>query len=224
MPVDTIWTIIAFVLSVVIILSYLIGEKYSPFKVVSYLFIGVSAGYAAVVVIFHVLYPRLIAPLLFPDIGYSRTMAIIPLALSGLLLFKIFPKTSSLGNLATGIIVGSAAGVIIGGAILGTLFSQGKAAILLFDPGLGVETGRLVDALFMLLGTITTLLYFQFGGVKRPGKPVERTRFVGILANFGKFFIAVTMGALFAGVIAAAISALAERMSFLSQVINLWLR
>lgn len=224
MPVETIWTIIAFSLTVAVIVSYLIGEKYPPFKIVSYLFIGVSAGYAAVVVIFQVLYPRLIVPFLFPNLGYSRTSAIVPLVLSGLLLFKIFPKTSRLGNIATGLIVGAAAGVIIGGAVLGTVFAQGKAAILLFDPGLGVESGRLADALFMLLGTITTLLYFQFGGIRRPGKPVERTRFIGILAGIGKFFIAVTLGALFAGVISATISALAERIGFLSQAINLWIR
>jgi hypothetical protein len=224
MPVDTIWTIIAFILTAVVIISYLIGEKYSPFKVVSYLFIGVAAGYATVVVVFHVLYPRLLVPFLFPTLGYSRTLAIVPLVLSGLLLFKIFPKTSRIGNLATGIIVGAAAGVIIGGAVLGTLFSQSKAAILLFDSDLGVQPGRLVDALFMLLGTITTLLYFQFGGVRRPGKPIERPRLVGILAGVGKFFIAITLGALFAGVISATISALAERISFLSQVIHLWIR
>jgi hypothetical protein len=224
MPADTIWTIIAFLLTVTVIISYFIGEKYVSFKVISYLFIGVAAGYATIVVIFQVLYPRLVVPLLFPGLGYSRIWAIVPLVLSGLMLFKIFPKTSSLGNFATGIIVGSAAGVIIGGAVLGTLFSQGKAAILLFDPELGVQSGRLIDAVFMLLGTVTTLLYFQFGGVRRPGKPVERTRLLGFLSGIGKFFIAVTLGALFAGVIAAAISALAERISFISQVIHLWLR
>ena len=224
MAVDTIWSIVAIILTIAVILSYLIGEKYPPFKIVSYLFIGVAAGYAAIVVVFQGLYPRLLVPILFPSLGYSRTLAIVPLVLSGLLLFKIFPKTSRLGNLATGIIVGAAAGVIIGGAVLGTLFSQGKATILLFDPDLGVQPGRLVDAVFMLLGTITTLLYFQFSGVRRPGKQVERPRLVGILASIGKFFIAVTLGALFAGVISAAISALAERFSFVSQVIRLWIR
>jgi hypothetical protein len=224
MPIDTVWTLVAFILTIAVILSYLIGEKYPPFRIVSYLFIGVAAGYAAVVVIFQVLYPRLVVPFLFPSLGYSRVLAIVPLVLTGLMLFKIFPNTSRIGNFATGIIVGAAAGVIIGGAILGTLFSQGKAAILLFDPDLGVQPGRLADALFMLLGTITTLLYFQFGGIRRPGKPVERTRFVGTLAGIGKFFIAVTLGALFAGVISAAISALAERISFISQIIHLWIR
>ncbi|MEI8131780.1 MAG: hypothetical protein WCG34_05065 [Leptolinea sp.] len=224
MAVDTIWSMVGFVLTIAVILSYLFGEKYPPFKVVSYLFIGVAAGYATIIVVFQALYPRLLVPFLYPALGYSRTLAIVPLVLSGLLLLKIFPKTSRLGNLATGIIVGAAAGVIIGGAVLGTLFSQGKAAILLFDPELGVQPGRLVDAVFMLLGTITTLLYFQFGGVRRPGKPVERPRLVGMLAGIGKFFIAVTLGALFAGVISAAISALAERINFLSQVIHLWIR
>jgi hypothetical protein len=221
---DSIWTLVAFILTAGVIISYLVGEKYIPFKIITYLFIGAAAGYAAIVVIFHVLYPRLLVPFLYPSLGYSRQWALVPLILSALLFFKIFQKTSKLGNIATGIIVGAAAGVIIGGAVLGTLFTQAKAAILLFDPELGVDQGRLADALFMLIGTVTTLLYFQFGGVRRPGKPVERPVLIGKLAGFGKFFIAVTLGALFAGVISAAISALAERLSFLSQTIHLWIR
>ncbi len=224
MSVDTIWTITAFVLTAGVIVSYLIGEKYPPFKVISYLFIGAAAGYAATVVIFHVIYPRLVVPLLFPSLGFSRLTAVVPLVLAFLLLFKAVPRLSKIGNVATGIIVGAAAGVIIGGAVLGTIFSQAKAAIALFDPELGVQTGRLADALFMLVGTVTTLAYFQFGGIRRTGKPVGRPRATKFLAGLGKFFIAITLGALFAGVISAAMAILAERLGFLVQVIQTWIR
>jgi len=221
---NSVWTITAFVLTILVIFSYLFGEKYPPFKAVSYLLIGVAAGYAAIVVIYQVLYPRLLVPFLFPALGYSRIIALVPLVLSALLLLKIFPGTSRFGNIASGIMVGAAAGVIIGGAILGTVFAQSKAAILLFDPELGVQPGRLLDALFMLFGTISTLLYFQFGGKQRGGRSTEKTGLIKVLSGFGKLFIAITLGALFAGVISAAISALAERLSFLSQVIRLWIR
>ncbi|HEX7555989.1 MAG TPA: hypothetical protein VF338_05145, partial [Leptolinea sp.] len=224
MPVETIWSLTAFILTAGVIVSYLIGEKYPPFKVISFLFIGVAAGYAVLVVIFQVIYPRLLVPILYPALGFSRISAIVPLVLSIMLLFKAFPKFSRIGNLATGVIVGAAAGVIVGGAILGTLFAQTKATVTLFDPNLGVQPGRLIDAVFMLVGTVTTLLYFQFGGIRRPGKQVERSRMLIILAGFGKFFIAVTLGALLAGVISAAISVLAERLGFLVQAIQSWIR
>jgi len=224
MSAETIWTTTAFILTLAVILAYLIGEKNPVFKVISNLFIGVAAGYAALVVIFQVIYPRLIVPIMFPSLGYSRVLAIIPLLLGAMLLFKSFPRLAKIGNLATGLIVGAAAGVIIGGAVLGTLYAQSRAAISLFDPVTGIQSGRLVDSIFMLIGTIATLSYFQFGGIRRPGKVIERPKATLFLAGLGKFFIAVTLGALFAGVISAAMAVLAERLSFLVQVVQVWMR
>lgn len=223
MSTDSIWMTTAFILTLGVIVSYLIGEKYPPFKVISYLFIGIAAGYAATVAIFQVIYPRLIIPLMYPSFGYSRLASIAAIILAILLLFKVSPRLSKIGNIATGIIVGATAGVIIGGAVLGTVFSQAKAAVSLFNPELGTQPGELVDALFMLIGTVSTLVYFQFGGIRRPGKPVDRPKATKLLAGMGKFFIAITLGALFAGVISAAMSVLAERMGFLVQVIQSWI-
>jgi len=223
MSADSIWMTAAFILTLGVIVSYLIGEKYPPFKVISYLFIGIAAGYAATVAIFQVIYPRLIIPLMYPSFGYSRLASIAAIILAILLLFKVSPRLSKIGNIATGIIVGATAGVIIGGAVLGTVFSQAKAAVSLFNPELGTQPGEFVDALFMLIGTVSTLVYFQFGGIRRPGKPVDRPKATKMLAGLGKFFIAITLGALFAGVISAAMSVLAERMGFLVQVIQSWI-
>ncbi len=224
MSVDSVWSITAFVLTAGVIIAYLLGERSPLFKVISYLFIGIAAGYAATVVIFQVIYARLLVPFLFPSLGFSRTIAAVPLILGLFLLFKAFPRLSKIGNLATGVIVGAAAGVIMGGAVLGTLFTQARAAVNLFDPELGVQTGRLVDAIFMLIGTVTTLIYFQFGGVRRTGRPVERPKATRFFAGLGKFFIAVTLGALFAGVISASMAVLAERLGFLITMIQTWLR
>lgn len=223
MSAESIWSTTAFILTAGVIISYLIGEKYTPFKVISYLFIGVAAGYAATVIIFQVIYPRLIIPLLYPSFGYSLVEAIIPLILAILLLFKAFPRLSKVGNMATGMMVGTAAGVIIGGAILGTVFSQAKAAVLLFSPEANDQSGHLIDALFMLIGTVSTLAYFQFGGIRRPGKPVDRPQATKFLAGLGKFFIAITLGALFAGVISATMSVLAERLGFIVQTFQTWM-
>jgi hypothetical protein len=52
MSAESIWTTTAFILTAGVIISYLIGEKYPPFRVISYLFIGVAAVTAATVVIF----------------------------------------------------------------------------------------------------------------------------------------------------------------------------
>jgi hypothetical protein len=73
----------------------------------------------------------------------------------------------------------------------------------------------LIEALIILVGTLTALIYFQFTARPQPNKPPQRMAIVESLAWVGQFFIALTLGALFAGVYAAALSALVERMSFL---------
>ncbi len=224
MSAESLWTITAFILTAGVIVAYLIGEKFPPFRVISYTFIGVAAGYAATVVIYQVIYPRLVIPLLYPSFGYSQIEAFVPLILAFLLLFKAIPRLSKVGNVATGVMVGAAAGVIIGGAIMGTVFTQAKAAVMLFSPATNAQSGQIVDALFMLIGTVSTLAYFQFGGIRRLGKPVDRPNATKFLASLGKFFIAITLGALFAGVISATMAVLAERLGFIVQIVQTWVR
>lgn len=66
----------------------------------------------------------------------------------------------------------------------------------------------------MLLGTITSLVYFHFGAKATPDGP-KRSRLVTILGAIGQVFIAITLGVLFAGVLAASMTALIERLNFL---------
>ena len=66
----------------------------------------------------------------------------------------------------------------------------------------------------MLLGTITTLVYFHFGAKSTPDGP-QRSRLVIVLGWIGQVFIAITLGVLFAGVFAASMTALIERLNFI---------
>jgi len=51
----------------------------------------------------------------------------------------------------------------------------------------------------MLVGTITTLVYFHFGAKATAGGP-QRSKLVIWLGWIGQVFIAITLGVLFAGV------------------------
>ena len=66
----------------------------------------------------------------------------------------------------------------------------------------------------MLVGTITTLVYFHFGAKATAGGP-QRSKLVIWLGRIGQVFIAITLGVLFAGVFAASMTALIERLNFL---------
>ena len=69
----------------------------------------------------------------------------------------------------------------------------------------------MLEGLVILVGAVGTLMYFQFGANTRPDRPPRRAPVVEGLALIGQVFIGITLGALFAGVYAAAITALVER-------------
>ena len=217
MPTDLIWTIVAFVLTLMIF-SYLFGDNLM-FRIVTYLFVGVSAGYVATMLLYQIILPRLVWPALKADF----LTVLVPLILSVFLVAKLFPRFSSLGNIPMGYVVGVAAAVVIGGAVLGTLFGQGQASINMFSLSAPIASPdgmlQVLGAIFILVGTVCTLAYFNFGAVARPtvaaSEPPHRAPVVELLARIGQIFIAITLGALFAGIFAASMTALIERLDFI---------
>ncbi len=209
---DLITGILSFLFTIMV-LSYLIGDN-PFFRIAIYIFVGVSAGYAASVAWYHVLWPKLFRPIIFGSIT-ERLLAIIPLILAILLLAKLSPRSARLGNPAMAFLVGTGAAVAIGGAVLGTLIPQTQASVNLFDFSTG---GGLLERFFegsiILIGTVTTLVYFHFGAKPSPYGP-KRSRWIHILSLVGQVFIAFAFGALFAGVYAAAMTALIERINFI---------
>ena len=213
MSADLIWTIVAFVLTLMIF-SYILGDNLM-FRIATYLFVGVSAGYTATMLLYQDILPRLF----WPALQGGLLMVLVPLILSVFLIAKLFPRFSSLGNIPMGYVVGVAAAVVIGGAVLGTLFGQGQASINMFSLSAPIASPQgmvqVLGAIFILIGTICTLAYFNFGAVARPNQPAHRTPVVELLARIGQIFIAITLGALFAGIFAASITALIERLDFI---------
>ena len=203
---------ISFLLTLMV-LSYLVGDN-PAFRVAIHIFIGVAAGYAAAVVWHQVLAVRLFRPLLSGSLP-ERLLAVVPLVLGLLLLLKLSPRTSNLGNPSMAFLVGVGAAVAIGGAVLGTLFPQARAAMNAFAP-VAQKTWfeRLGEGIVMLVGTVTTLVYFHFGAKATASGP-QRSRLVRWLGWVGQVFIAVTFGVLFAGVFMAALTALIERLNFM---------
>ena len=209
---DFVTAIMSFIFTL-LIMSYLVGDN-PLFRLAIYIFIGVSAGYAAAVAWHQVLWPKLFMPLIYGD-TLERALALVPLLLGMLMLMKLSPRTARLGNPAMAFMVGAGAAVAVGGAVLGTLFPQTQASINLFDLKTGGSVSeRISEASIILVGTLTTLVYFHFSAKATPSGP-QGSRLVDILGGIGQVFIAITFGALFAGVYAAAMTALVERLSFL---------
>ena len=213
-----IWTVVAFILTL-LVFSYLLGDNLL-FRLTAYIFVGVSAGVLAVMVIDQVLVPRIFNVFLSGDL--RKILLILPALVLGLLLFfKLSPRLSQIGNLSMAYLVGAGAAVVIGGAVLGTLFGQISATFHLAS-GAPSETPiwvRILEGVLLVVGTVTTLAYFNFGAVNRTTEAPRQALLVSGLSRIGQVFLAITLGALFAGVFAAALTVLVDRLDFLSTTI-----
>lgn len=209
---DLIGTLVGFILTL-LIFSYLLGDN-PLFRIAIHIFIGVSAGFAAVIAWNSVIWPQLFVPLLSGSQD-ERLLVLIPLVL-GLLLFpKASPRLAPFGSISLAYLVGVGAATAIGGAVLGTLFPQVNVTANLLDrQNLAGNLGflvTLVQNLVIFIGTLATLLYFHFSIRPQANQPEQRSPFMQTMANLGMLFIAVALGSLFAGVYAAALTAFVER-------------
>ena len=200
------------------VFSYLIGDN-PLFRIAVYLFIGVASGYAATIVWHYVLIPKLLQPLVA-----LNPLSFIPLVFCILLLAKLFPRSSSIGNVAMAVVVGVGAAAAIAGAVLGTLLPQAQAAINGFDVrsagNVGEAAFRFLEGGVMLAGTVFTLASFHFSAGRAADGVPKRNRIFEGIAWVGRIFIAVTFGALFAGVYVSALTAMIERLSFIINFIR----
>jgi hypothetical protein len=211
---DVIAGIIAFIITLMVF-SYLLGDN-PLYRIATFLFVGVSAGYVASVAMWQVLWPRLFLPISTgtPD---QQLMSIVPLVFFGLMLMKILPQLSKLGGPAMAYLVGVGAAVAIGGGVIGTLTPQIMATINFFDLRAAATHNipfleLMFNGGFILVGTVTSLVYFQFGARTMPDGAIRRNGLVELLAWIGRIFIAIALGVIFAGVYAAALTALIERV------------
>jgi hypothetical protein len=205
----------------ILVFSYLLGDN-PFFRLSIHIFIGVSAAYVGLVTINNVLIPRLIIPLINGARG-ERLLSFLLIIPSLFLFFKVTPLRRA-GNWVVAILVGIGAAAAIGGAITGTLFPQLLGTINSVDPSAYAITtnrwGQIINGIIIVLGTMTTLIYFHFGTQASSGPINQRIPLIESISLVGKIFLAITFGALYAGVYLSALAALVERLSYIWDLLN----
>ena len=217
---DLVGVWVAFVLTLVVY-SYLLGDNRlfrSLFRLAEHLFVGSAVAYAVVVAYHSVLYPRLIAPLSSDALG--NWIALIPLVLGLLLLFKAKTSWSWLGNISMAYLFGVGAALAIGGALFGSLWPQVRATLLPVNAPGDWLTG--VNHLLLIVGTIGALLYFRFESTPSEGV-VGRLwgGFLKVWAQVGRLVILIAFGVIFATTLGARLALLIGRLQFLLGVLGL---
>lgn len=201
----------------ILIFSYVLGDN-PLFRIAVYIFVGVSAGYVAAVAFWQVIWPLLFSPLFSTSISpvEKAWRLLFPLLGSVLILMKISPRLAGVARIVMAYIVGVGAAVAIAGSLAGTLIPQIMGTINSFDlVSAGARNISLIETLtnggVILAGTIFTLIYFHFGARAKADGSMHRFGLIEGMAWVGRIFIGSTLGVIFAGVYAAALTALIER-------------
>ncbi len=185
-----------------LILSYLVFGDNPLYKLALHIFVGALVGYSFGVVVREIVLTLLKLP--------NERLLLIPLAMGlWLLAFKGTPRLAYVGNFAVAYLVGVGAAVALGGALLGALVPQVAATAR------ALSGDSLVDGLLIVVGTICTLMAFNFAVPKQGGITGAWGRGVGLLAWLGRIFLIFAFGVVFAGALTASLSILVGRVQYI---------
>ena len=218
------FTLIVGVALTVMVLSYILGDRLF-FGIATHILIGVSAGFLALVIIQKVILPYLIMPLADPA-SPDFLLALVPLALSILLVLMLFRRGTQAGAIPLAFLGGALAALAIIGVTRGTLAPQILSMLGRFESGQLMHEAQpqwaaIIEALMVLLGVISVLFVFHHRGQSKAGN-VIRPVFLEGIGSIGQIFIGITFGALFVGIFSSALIALISSLSEIIKFVTLW--
>ena len=175
--------------------------KDNPFyKFAEHLYVGISAGYWAVMEWHNVFLPNLWRPLT----QQGRLLLLVPFAF-GILLFSRFTKKFSwLSRWSMALIIGMYAGIAIIGYGSGDLILQIQANLLPLWTGNWLSS---LNNILLVVGVIGGLIYFFFSK--------EHKGALGAGAKIGTWFLMISFGASFGYTVMSRMSLLIGRVYFL---------
>jgi hypothetical protein len=191
-----------------LVFSRLLGDN-PAFRLVQYLFVGISLGYAFVVVYHQVLRPNAVA--LAGSLGDPSLLGLqlVPWLLGLLLLTRLSRRQAAswLANIPLALLFGVGTALAIGGALVGTLMPQ------LLDTArpLGPDPLQILGGLLLLLGVVLTLCSFYFTAPRA----TAGGRALALGARAGRWLLMVAFGFFLAGALLTYLTALNARLEFL---------
>jgi hypothetical protein len=195
-----------------LIFSYILRDNVL-FRLAVSVFVGLTAAFTTIVIIRSVIYPLFVWDNLAGDAIYARVLVIIIAGiLAILLLLKPFPAAKEWTNLALAflIAVGTAAALV--GALTGTIIPLVNDTTQIdFEA----DIWTIINGIIVLIGVITSLIYFRYQARRNPDGTVTNTRIVALLRNIGLGFIVVTLGAIYATAILTSLTILTGQISVL---------
>ncbi len=171
------------------------------YKLSEHIFAGLSAGYYVGLIWQTVIIQQLVNPM----VDNGNWWLIFPGFLGVLMFTRLIPKWSWISRVSLAFVIGNTAGIYIISSLHGLIFPQVASTILSLDTGNGFA--GTVLALLVVVGVISTLIYFYFSK--------EHTGLLGATARVGIWFIMIAFGAHFGYTVMGRISLLIGRAEFL---------
>lgn len=197
---DTTGILIGFVLTL-LIFSYLLGDN-PLYRLAVHVLVGVSAAYAAVIVLRDVLQP-VYRQISADPTATSSVLWLIPIFLAFLLALRGLQAGAWFGSLSLAFLVGVGAAVALVGAITGTLLPQVTAV-----------SNTAITGLITAVLTISVLLSFRFTGQAGEDGEWHPPLWQRIINQIGHAVLMITFGVLFANVLNTSLVLLTEHVSF----------
>jgi len=199
MQVLGIWLAAFFTLS---IFSFL--YKDNPFyKFSEQVFVGLSAAYWLVYIIYSIMVPNLFAKLI--DDFFGNIVLLIPAILGLMMLMRLHPKTQWLSRYPISIMIGTTAGISMLRYMKSDILEQVTATMI--NPFAADSTSGIAGNLLLIIGRITGVYFFYFSK-KQEG-------IYKVPSKIGIWFLMVSFGATFGYTVMARISLLIGRLEFL---------
>jgi hypothetical protein len=177
--------------------SYLWKEN-PAFRYAEHIFIGVSAGHALVMGVQSVRNLAL-APLTSGKAGgMTQFLAMVSIVMGLLLYARFFKNGKPLTALPVGILLGTGAGLSLGGTIISQSVAQIRATIVPLNT---------VNNIILVVGTLATMFYFFYSAPK--AKIVSQASLVG------RYLMMIGFGAAYGNTVMGRVALLAGRVQFL---------
>ena len=191
----------------IMIFSYLLGDNFL-YRIAIHILIGAAAAYTLIVAVESVLIPWYNLTMRDPmGAPQNFVIGLVPFLIGILLLFKLTPRFSRVGNIGLAVLLGVGTALALWGAIVGT------AIPLALQTARGFTPQTLVEGFLVLTGTVTVLVYFTYLGVRRTSGDVEQILPVRLTGLIGQAFIVIALGATYALLITTALTILSSTIA-----------
>ncbi len=187
------------------VFSYLLGDNFL-YRLAVYVFVGLSAGYVAIVTYTSVLLPWLQETVFSGNLG-QIVIGFIPLVLGALLLLKGAGRLGWLAGVTLALLIGVGSAIALVGAVSGTLI---PLTLEPTRPGL-----TLPNFLMSVIAIVCSLFYFMYLAKPTPSGIPRRSLPVAVMALVGEAVIVVTFGTLYAAAILSSLTVFSERIVFM---------